>query len=120
MSGKMISDTHFGVYFNELSKWLNMMESTFVDYVMPLLREKSSEGDILVILGDLFDNRTNIPILVMNKVEKILLELSDILPVHILVGNHDMWNKGKNDVNSVRIFSYLSDNIHVESIILKI
>ncbi len=45
--------------------------------------------------------------------EKILRDISDILPIHILVGNHDLWNKGTNDVNSVRIFSYISDNIHV-------
>ena len=49
----------------------------------------------------------------MNKVEKILIEISKILPIHILVGNHDLWNKGSNDVNSVRIFGYMSDNIHV-------
>jgi hypothetical protein len=25
----MISDTHFGIYQNNLDKWLNMMEDTF-------------------------------------------------------------------------------------------
>jgi calcineurin-like phosphoesterase family protein len=109
----MITDTHFGIYTNNLDKWQNMMESTFYNFVIPYLRENVREGDILIHLGDLFDNRTSIPIITLNKVEKILKEISNILPIHIMVGNHDLFNKGSNDVNSVRLFSYISDNIFV-------
>ena len=110
----MITDTHFGIYSNNnLDKWQNMMEATFYEFVIPFLRKNAKEGDILIHLGDLFDNRTSIPIITLNKVEKILKDLSDILPIHIMVGNHDLFNKGSNDVNSVRLFSYMSDNIHV-------
>ena len=109
----MISDTHFGISQNNLDKFLPMMEETFHEFVIPFLRKNVEDGDMMIHLGDLFDNRTSIPILVMNKVEKILIEISKILPIHILVGNHDLWNKGSNDVNSVRIFGYMSDNIHV-------
>ena len=109
----MITDTHFGIYLNNLDKWSNMMESTFYNFVIPFLKENSKPGDILIHLGDLFDNRTSIPIIIMNKVERILKEISEILPLHIMVGNHDLYNKGNNDVNSVRLFSYLSDNIFV-------
>lgn len=109
----MITDTHFGIYLNNLDKWQNMMESTFYNFVIPYLKENVKEGDILIHLGDLFDNRTSIPIITLNKVEKILKEISNIIPIHIMVGNHDLFNKGSNDVNSVRLFSYLSDNIFV-------
>lgn len=109
----MITDTHFGVYLNNLDKWQNMMESTFYEFVIPFLKKNVREGDILIHLGDLFDNRTSIPIITSNKVEKILKEISEILPIHMIVGNHDLFNKGSNDVNSVRLFSYISDNINV-------
>lgn len=109
----MISDTHFGISQNNLDKFLPMMEETFYEFVIPYLKSNANEGDILIHLGDLFDNRTSIPILVMNRVEKILMEVSTILPIHILVGNHDLWNKGSNDINSVRIFGYMDENIHV-------
>jgi hypothetical protein len=109
----MITDTHFGIYLNNLDKWLNMMESTFYNWVIPYLKENSKPGDVLIHLGDLFDNRTSIPIIVLNKVEKILNDLSDVLPLHIMVGNHDLWNKGSNDVNSVRLYGYLNKNITV-------
>jgi DNA repair exonuclease SbcCD nuclease subunit len=108
----MITDTHFGIYLNNLDKWLNMMDSTFHNFVIPYLKENVKEGDILVHLGDLFDNRTNLPIIVINKVERILREISNILPIHIMVGNHDLWNKGSNDLNSVRLYGYM-DNITV-------
>ena len=109
----MITDTHFGIYLNSLDKWQNMMESTFYNFVIPFLKKNVRDGDILIHLGDLFDNRTSIPIITLNKVEKILKEISKILPIHIMVGNHDLFNKGSNDVNSVRLFSYISDNIFV-------
>jgi 3',5'-cyclic AMP phosphodiesterase CpdA len=96
-----------------MEKWLNMMESTFYEFVIPFLRKNSNPGDILIHLGDLFDNRTNLPILILNRVEKILREISKILPIHIMVGNHDLWNKGSNEVNSVRLFGYMNDNITV-------
>ena len=109
----MITDTHFGIYLNNLDKWLNMMESTFYNYVIPFLKENAKPGDILIHLGDLFDNRTSIPINISNKVEKILKDISDIIPIHIMVGNHDLFNKGSNEVNSVRLFSYMNKNISV-------
>lgn len=109
----MITDTHFGIYLNNLDKWLTMMEDTFYNYLIPYLKENAKEGDVLIHLGDLFDNRNSLPIIVINKVEKILKEMSEILPLHIMVGNHDLWNKGSNEVNSVRLFGYMNDNIHI-------
>ena len=105
----MITDTHFGVYLNNLDKWANMMESTFYNFVIPFLKKNVKEGDILIHLGDLFDNRTSLPIIIINKVEKILKEISEILPTHIMVGNHDLYNKGSNSVNSVRLYGYINN-----------
>ena len=109
----MITDTHFGIYLNNLDKWLKMMESTIYNFLIPELKKNVKEGDILIHLGDLFDNRTSIPINVLNKVEKILKDISEVIPMYIMVGNHDLFNKGGNEVNSVRIYSYLNDRISV-------
>ena len=109
----MITDTHFGIYLNNLDKWLNMMENTIYNFLIPFLKKNVKDGDILIHLGDLFDNRTSIPINVLNKVEKILKDISNIIPMHIMVGNHDLFNKGSNSINSVRLYSYINDNITV-------
>ena len=106
------TDWHFGIYLNNLDKWLNMMEDYFLNSFIPFLKKEAKEGDILIHCGDIYDNRTSIPIIVSYKLEKILAQISEILPVHIIVGNHDLWNKGTNDVNSVRLFNFI-DNIHV-------
>lgn len=108
----MLTDTHFGIYLNNLDKWQNMMESTFYEFVIPYLKANVKKGDVLIHLGDLFDNRSSIPIITLNKVERILKEIAKILPVHIMVGNHDLFNKGTNEVNSVRLYGYI-DNITV-------
>jgi DNA repair exonuclease SbcCD nuclease subunit len=105
----MITDTHFGLYLNNLDKWLNMMEDTFDNFIIPLLREEVRPGDILVHCGDLYDNRTSIPINVMNVVERILTDISGILPVHMIVGNHDLYNKGTNEVNSVNLYNHINN-----------
>jgi DNA repair exonuclease SbcCD nuclease subunit len=106
------TDWHFGIYVNNLDKWLNMMEDYFYNFFIPYVKKNYNEGDILVHCGDLYDNRTSIPIIASYKAEKILIELSKILPVHLIVGNHDLWNKGSNDINSVRLFNHI-DNINV-------
>ncbi len=106
------TDWHFGVYLNNLDKWLNTMEDYFYNSFIPYIKENSKPGDILIHCGDLYDNRTSIPIIASYKAEKILIELSKILPLHIIVGNHDLWNKGTNDVNSVRLFNYVN-NINI-------
>ncbi len=112
MKAFITTDWHFGVYLNNLDKWLNTMEDYFYNDFIPYIKENVKEGDILIHCGDLYDNRTSIPIIASYKAEKILLELSKILPLHIIVGNHDLWNKGSNDVNSVRLFNYV-DNVNV-------
>lgn len=112
----MTTDWHFGIYLNDLNKWLNMMEDYFYNFFIPYLKDNVKEGDILIHCGDLYDNRTSIPIIVSYKVEKILAKISEILPVHIIVGNHDLYNKGTNDVNSVRLFDHIEGiNVYTET-----
>ena len=106
------TDWHFGVYLNNLDKWLFTMEDYFYNFFIPFIKKEVKPGDILIHCGDLYDNRTSIPIIASYKAEKILVELSKIIPIHLIVGNHDLFNKGSNDINSVRLFNYM-ENIHV-------
>lgn len=110
------TDWHFGIYLNNLDKWLNMMEDYFNNFFIPYLKENVKDGDILVHCGDLYDNRTSIPIIASYKAEKILTDISKILPVHLIVGNHDLYNKGSNDINSVRLFNFIKNvNVYTET-----
>lgn len=109
----LIGDTHLGLgYPNSVDKWFKTHKEYFDNFLLPLIKTELNENDIIVHLGDLFDNRTIIPINILNYAQKILEEISDVCPIHIIVGNHDLYNKSTNEVNTVKIFKYIP-NVHV-------
>jgi len=107
----MISDLHFGVRSNSL-EWLNNQKDFFYNFYIPFLKKYKKDGDVLWILGDWFDNRQLLDIYVMNSSIDIVMALSEILPVHFLIGNHDIYKKYDTDVNSVAAFKYIP-NVYV-------
>ena len=102
----MISDIHFGVRANSL-EWIQNQYNFFRNFYIPYLRKNVKKGDVLFILGDWFDNRQLLDIYVMNISVDIMMEISEILPVHIITGNHDIYKKHNTDVNSLRAFKYI-------------
>lgn len=104
----LIGDTHIGLgYPNNVDKWFKIHQEYFSDFLIPLLKDKVKSGDIIVHLGDLFDNRNIIPINLLNYGMDIIEEISKIAPIHIIVGNHDLWSKSASEINSVRPFKYI-------------
>ena len=77
----LIGDTHIGLgYPNNADKWFKVHREYFSDFLMPLLKSRVEPGDIIVHLGDLFDNRNVIPINLMNytlalKIQLVTLKL---------------------------------------------
>lgn len=107
----LISDLHFGVRANSL-EWLQNHADFFRNFYIPYLKENKQEGDILFILGDWFDNRQLLDIYVMNTSIDIVIELSEILPIYFITGNHDIYKKHDTDVNSLAPFRYIK-NVHI-------
>lgn len=103
----MIGDSHAGVYPLSYHKWMDNFKNYFYNFYIPLLKEKSKPGDICIHVGDLFDNRNTVPIDVLNDVQGVVEEISKILPLHILLGNHDIYTKSTNDINTTKIFKYI-------------
>ena len=63
----LIGDTHVALGFpNKVDKWFKIHQQYFKEFLIPLLKEKVKPGDIIVHLGDLYDNRNVIPINLMN------------------------------------------------------
>src|SRR5574343_96493 len=102
----LISDIHFGVRSNSI-EWIEIQKDYFNNFFIPLLKKEYKEGDILWVLGDVFDNRQNISVLVLNEAINIFYKLSKILPIHILAGNHDIYYKTTNEVNSILPLSFI-------------
>ena len=90
----LIGDTHIGLgYPNNVDKWFKVHKQYFSEFLIPLLKREIKPGDIIVHLGDLFDNRNIIPINLMNYTMDIVEEIASIAPLHIIIGNHDLWSK---------------------------
>lgn len=104
----MIGDTHIGLGFpNKVDAWKKVHIEYFEEFLIPLLKKEVKEGDIIIHLGDLFDNRNIIPIDLLNYAMSIVEQLSNIAPLHILVGNHDCWHKSSSEINTIRPFKYI-------------
>lgn len=103
-----MGDIHISLgYPNKTEKWLKVHKEYFDKFLIPLLEEKVEEGDIIVQLGDLFDNRDIIPIHLMNYAMDQVERISKIAPFHIIIGNHDCWSKSSDEINSVRPFKWI-------------
>jgi calcineurin-like phosphoesterase family protein len=111
----LIGDTHIGLgYPNTTDKWHKVHIEYFRDFLIPLLKKEVKEGDIIVHLGDLFDNRNIIPINILNYGMDVIEEISKIAPLHIIIGNHDLYSKSASEVNSIRPFKYIP-NVEIYS-----
>ena len=55
----LIADTHFG-YKGDDEEWLNDSIGYFEDTIIPIMKKEVKPGDIMIHLGDVFDNRATI------------------------------------------------------------
>ena len=61
----ILGDLHFGVRANSM-EWLEIQKDFFENLFIPTLKEHVQPGDVLVQVGDTFDNRQSINIKVLN------------------------------------------------------
>lgn len=96
----ILGDLHFGVRANS-QEWLGIQKQFFEELFIPTLKKHVRPGDVLVQVGDTFDNRQSINIKVLNYAVDLFERLGQILPVYVIVGNHDIWAKKSNEVSSI-------------------
>ena len=103
-----ITDTHLGIR-NNSNEWLDQTREFFDEWFFPLVESHYQPGDVLVHLGDYFDSRQSINLKVLNLGIHIAEKISQIFQdgSYIIVGNHDIWNKLTNDINSVKSLKWI-------------
>jgi len=103
-----ITDTHLGVK-NNSNEWIEMMREYFYDWFIPLVRREYKPGDILIHLGDVYDSRQSLNLKVLNLGIEIFEELSLIFKdgIYVIAGNHDLWSKNTNDINSLKSIKWI-------------
>lgn len=104
----LIGDIHLGMsYPNNVDKWFKVSQEYFEKFLLPLAKKELNKDDIIVLLGDLFDNRNVVPINILNYAQYLIEELSKICTTHVIIGNHDLYTKSTNDVNTVKLYKYI-------------
>ena len=96
----VLGDLHFGVRANSV-EWLEIQKDFFERLFIPTLKKHVQPGDVLVQVGDTFDNRQSINIKVLNYAVDLFERLGQILPCYVICGNHDIWAKKSNDISSI-------------------
>ncbi len=107
----LLGDIHFGVHANS-HEWQEIIISYFKDFFIPWLRANVREGDVLGQLGDIVDSGEYMKTEINDGMMDIFEELASILPIVSYVGNHDIYLKYSNEINSVRHLKYI-DNIAI-------
>lgn len=103
-----ISDIHWGCRSNTI-EWLEIVRDYHKEFLIPHLKKNKKEGDILYISGDIFDSRQSIGLNALNMALECYDEISKIMPIYMILGNHDIFNKSTNEVNSVKPLKYLNN-----------
>jgi len=108
----IITDTHFGVR-NDNIYFMKNMKMFFEDIFFPYLLENNI--DVLIHMGDVWDRRKYINFHTLNFFKEHFFDkLREYgIEMFVCVGNHDVYYKNTNTVNSVSGLLKEYDNIHI-------
>jgi DNA repair exonuclease SbcCD nuclease subunit len=96
----ILGDMHLGVRSNSV-EWLEIQKTFYETVFLPMLRDQYQPGDVLVQVGDAFDNRQSINLKVLHYAIEFFEKCGQIMPTHVIVGNHDIWAKKSNEVSAI-------------------
>lgn len=118
MKAWIISDTHIGCR-NGNKMWDEIIRNYFDEFFFPIVEKEAEQDDILIHLGDVFDNRQNIGVEQMSYAVSLFERFAETFGhVFVLCGNHDVKNNGTNEttsldcirnINGVTVFKYQTE-----------
>lgn len=112
MKVALITDTHFN--FKKGNKiFHDYFEKFYKNIFFPTL--KKNNITTVIHLGDIFDNRKSIDYWSIDWVKRVILDPLSSYDVHALVGNHDIFYKNTNKLNSPQLLLKDYENIKTYS-----
>lgn len=106
----LYTDTHLGVRQDSLN-YHSYFEKFYTNIFFPTLRKR--DIDTIIHLGDVNDRRKYCNYNSLFLANDYFFEPLKKYNVHMLVGNHDAYNKNTNDINSVELLTKHLPNISV-------
>ena len=108
----IITDQHLDGRKGNLAFW-NYFQKFYDDVFFPTLEKERI--DTVIDLGDTFDNRKSIDFNVCNRVTTNYFDKLKDFKVHMLLGNHCVYYKNTNKINSPELLLKQYDNITIYS-----
>lgn len=112
----LFTDTHFGIKQNSQT-WLKSQVDFIDNQLIPYIIEVSKQDKVrLIHLGDVFDSRSTISVLVASEVVRCFAELANLVEEFIIIGgNHDYYspNQSKAHVDTLDLLFRYTDNITI-------
>ncbi len=112
----LLGDLHFGIK-NNSAEWFDIQKSFILDWFIPKIIEDGFDPnlDLLFQVGDWYHVRESTNIRISNGSLEIFKILSDKFKrgIHIILGNHDVYYKDKNDIHSLKEVDIIFKNITV-------
>lgn len=110
MKVAIITDTHYG--FKKGNKiFHDYFEKFYNEIFFPTLRKHKI--DTVIHLGDIFDNRKSTDYWSIDWTNRVIFEPLKKYKVHLVVGNHDIFYKNTNKLNSPELLIGNSTNINL-------
>lgn len=107
-----ISDLHFGVRSSS-DEWRENIKSYCYDFLIPFIKKlKTTNPDdsyVLIVLGDVYDDRKAININDNELSIDIFEEIASLINVIIINGNHDLAKKTNKGNSSLRSLSNINN-----------
>jgi len=112
----LVGDLHLGIRNNSV-EWADIQKKFLLETLPKTAMQNgfNAETDILILEGDIFHSRESINVRIQNDSMEIFSALAKFFKrgIYIILGNHDVYYKDSNEVNSVRHLSHLAENIYV-------
>ena len=96
----LINDTHFGVR-GDSQLFLDYFMKFFDDVFLPYIKENNIKT--IIHAGDLMDRRKFVNFNILNQVRNRFIKplKENNIEIHCIIGNHDIYYRNTNDVNSI-------------------
>lgn len=86
----IISNTNFNISKNlNIKEWLKNIYNYYYNEFIPYLKNNVSSNDILIHLGNFLHTTKPVDLNVLNFIQKLFENISDILPIYIIEGEND-------------------------------
>lgn len=113
-----IGDIHWGVKSNDPTRNQDIKDF-FHKFLIPTIKKTlekyQGKNIVLTFLGDWTDNKSNIKTEISSYYTDLFFELSELVPIILICGNHDTPTKDNPEVNTVKAFKYFPNVKLVDS-----